>query len=99
MGFICPHSVYQLDIRHLPQELEFYFFFKIFIILFVYFWLLWVFVALRGLSLAVAARGYSLIATRGLLLAAASLIAEPWVRGMRPTVVAARRLCSWGSRA
>ena len=44
MGFICPHSVYHLDIGHLPQELEFYFFFKIFIILLIYFWLLWVFV-------------------------------------------------------
>ena len=99
MGFICPHSVYHLDIGHLPQELEFYFFFKIFIILLIYFWLLWVFVTLRVLSLVVAARGYFLVATCGLLLAVASLIEDPWVRGMRATVVAARRLGSWGSRA
>ena len=99
MGFVCPHSVYHLDIGHLPQELEFYFFLKIFIILLIYFWLLWVFVALRGLSLVVAARGYSLVAMRGLLRAVASLIEDPWVRGMRATGVTARRVGSWGSRA
>ena len=45
------------------------FFFKI------YFWLRWVFVALRGLSLLAASGGYS-VAVRGLLIAVASLVAE-----------------------
>ena len=77
----------------------YHFLILIFIILFIYFWLLWVFVGLLGLSLVVATRGYALVAMRLLLLGVASLIAEPWVQGMRATVVAARRLGSWGSRA
>ena len=48
------------------------FFFKIY--LFIY-WLRWVFVAVRGLSLVVASGGYS-VAVRGLLIAVASLIVE-----------------------
>ena len=44
-------------------------------ILFIYFWLRWVFVAARGLSL-VAERGLLFIAVRGLLIAVASLFAE-----------------------
>ena len=35
-----------------------------------------VFTAARGLSLAVASRGYSLVVARGLLLVIASLVAE-----------------------
>ena len=42
---------------------------------FVYFWLQWVFVAVRRLSLVVASRGYSLI-VHGLLVAVAFLVAE-----------------------
>ena len=41
--------------------------------LFIYFWLCWVFVAARGLSLVVASGGYSLLR---LLIAMASLVAE-----------------------
>ena len=37
-------------------------------IFFIYFWLHWVLIAVRGLSLVVASRGYSLIALPGLLL-------------------------------
>ena len=47
----------------------------IFIYLFI-FWLCWVFVAVRGLSLVVASGGYSFIAVCGLLIAVASLVAE-----------------------
>ena len=42
----------------------------------MYFWLPWVFVAMFGLSLVVASRGYSLLAILGLLTAVASLVAE-----------------------
>ena len=40
------------------------------------FCLLWVFVALPGLSLLVASRGYSLVKVHGLLIAMASLVVE-----------------------
>ena len=43
-------------------------------ILFIYFWLRWVFVAVRRLSLVVASGVYSPL--RGLLIAVASLVAE-----------------------
>ena len=40
------------------------------------FWLLWVFTALRELSLVAATGDHSLVAVRGLLIAGASLVAE-----------------------
>ena len=43
--------------------------------LFIYFWLHWVFVAVRGLSLVAVSGGYS-VAVRELLIAVASLVAE-----------------------
>ena len=49
--------------------------FKTKFILFIYFWLRWVFVAERGLSLVEASEGYSVV-VHGLLIAVASLIAE-----------------------
>ena len=52
-----------------------------FIYLFTYFWLLWVFVAVRGLSLVVVRGSYSSLqcagfSLRGLLIAVTSLVAE-----------------------
>ena len=55
-------------------------------------WLHWVFVATSGLSLAVASRGYSLLAVRGLLIAVASPGAEHRPSGAQALVVAAQRL-------
>ena len=43
---------------------------------FVYFWLLWVFVAVQRLSLTVVSKGYSLVVVHGLLIAVLSLVAE-----------------------
>ena len=43
--------------------------------LFIYFWLRWVFVAVRGLSLVAASGGY-FVAVCGLLIVVASLVAE-----------------------
>ena len=54
----------------------FYFISLIFIHLFIYFWLHWVFVAARGLSLVAASGGLLFITVRGLLIAVASLVAE-----------------------
>ena len=45
-------------------------------ILFIYFWLHWVFVAVRGLSLVAERGGLLSIAVRGLLIVVASLVAE-----------------------
>ena len=45
------------------------------IYIFTYFWLCWVFIAMRGLSLLVANGGYSPVALLGLLIAVASLVA------------------------
>ena len=45
-------------------------------IYFIYFWLCWVFVAARGLSLVAASGGYPSLRVRGLLIAVASLVAE-----------------------
>ena len=50
---------------------EFYF-----IYLFIYIWLCWVFVAVRGLSLVVVSRGLFFDVVCGLLIAVASLVAE-----------------------
>ena len=47
---------------------------------FIYFWLLWVFVAVRGLSLIAMSRGYSLV--RRLLITLASLVVELGLEGL-----------------
>ena len=47
---------------------------------FIYFWLLWVFVAVRGLSLVAMSRGYSLV--RRLLITLASLVVELGLEGL-----------------
>ena len=52
----------------------YYYFLNLFY--FIYFWLHWVFVAVRGLSLVAASGGYSTLPLRGLLIAVASLVAE-----------------------
>ena len=67
-----------------PQLFHFFFFFKVlldfiylFIYLFIYFWLHWVFVVVHRLSLVVESWGLLFAAVRGLLIAVASLVAEP----------------------
>ena len=62
-----------LENMGLPSVLFFFFFNLMNVFLF---WLHWVFIAARGLSLVVASRGYSLVEVRGLLIAVASLIAK-----------------------
>ena len=42
----------------------------------LYFWLCWVFIAVRGLSLVVASRGSPLVAMHGLLVLVVSLVVE-----------------------
>ena len=55
----------------------FFSFFKNLFILSIYFWLRWVFVVVCGLSLVAVSRGHLFVAVCGLLIAVASLVAEP----------------------
>ena len=67
-----------IKVYHFATCLFLFFFFLIYFIylfLFIYFWLHWVFVAARGLSL-VAERGLLFVAVHGLLIEVASLVAE-----------------------
>ena len=73
IGTFLAFSQYCLCHSHYSKLLEFLSFL---INLFIYFWLLWVFVAVRGLSLGVASGDYSFIVVRRLLIAVASLVAE-----------------------
>ena len=50
-----------------PIRFFFFFFINLFILL-IYFWLHWVFIAVRGLSLVVASGGYSLLQCAGFSL-------------------------------
>ena len=54
-------------------------FFKKYLFKFMYFWLHQAFIALHGLSLAVASRGYTLVVVHGLFIAEASFVAEHWL--------------------
>ena len=54
--------------------------FKMFyLLIYIYFGLCWVFVAVHGLSLVVANRGYFLVEIHRLLLTVASLVWEHWL--------------------
>ena len=57
----------------------------------IYFWLLWVFIATRRLSLAAAAGGYSLVALYKLLIVLAFLVIEHGLQGMQSSVVVMHR--------
>ena len=59
-----------------PQKNRDCFCLFVFYILFIYFWLLWVFAAARGLSPVAASGVYSFAVVHGLLIAVASLVGE-----------------------
>ena len=68
------------------------FFFKIkFVYLFIYFWLCWVFVAVRGLSLVAASGGYSSLQCAGFSLR--------WLLSLWSTGSRRAGFCSCGTRA
>ena len=73
------------------QKTNFFFFNKVIQFLFIYLWLCWVFVSVRGLSVVAASGGPLFIAVRGPLTIAASLVAEHRLQ--------THRLSSCGSRA
>ena len=68
------------------------------VLLFIYLWLSWVFVAVRGPSLAVASGGCSLVLECGLIIEVASLFAEHRLEGAWTSVVAVCGLSSCGAR-
>ena len=51
--------------------------------IYFYFWLCWVFITLRGLSLVVESRGYSSVATCRLLIKVTSLVVEHRLQALR----------------
>ena len=65
------------------------------IILFVYFWFHWVFIAVCVLSLVAVSGGYSLVVVLRLLTAVTSLVEHVL---LCPAVVAARGPSSWAPR-
>ena len=73
-------------------------YFILFLNLFIYFWLHWVFIAARGLSLVVASRGYSSLRCAGFSVGGFSCCGARTL-GVRASVVVAHRLSSCGSRA
>ena len=58
--------------RHVSTMRDFFFNFLNLLILFIYFWLCWVFVAACGLSLVMVSGGYSLVVVQRLLTGVAS---------------------------
>ena len=78
----------------------FFFFFKVsgtlfyFIYLFIYFWLCWVFVSVRGFSLVVASGGHSSSRCAGLSLSRPLLLRSTGSRCAGSVVVAHRLSCS-----
>ena len=69
-----------------------------FIYFYFYFWLHWVFVAVCGLSLVAASKGYSLLQCAGFSLGGFSCCGA-WALGTRASVVVARGLSGCGSWA
>ena len=88
--YILKLSADSNDLSYLEITVEQVFFKKL-INLFIYLWLCWVFVSVRGLSLVCGKWGPLFIAVRGPLTIAASLVAEHRLQ--------TRRLSSCGSRA
>ena len=61
------------------------------------FWLCWVFIAVRGLSLVAMRGGYSVVMVRGLLIVVAFFFGRTWAPKAQASVVAAHGLQSAGS--
>ena len=77
------------------MDLHFSFFFlNLFIHLFIYFWLCWVFVSVRGLSLAAASEGHSSSRCAGLSLSRPLLLRSTGSRRAGSVVVAHGPSCS-----
>ena len=82
--------------RNLPSRYLWDSFLNKFIYFFVYFWLHWVFIAARRVSLVVASGGYSSLQSAGFSL---RWLLRARALGTRASVVVARGLSSFGSGA
>ena len=94
--YLCKHH-HNLSNLKLPMMWGFFFFKKalfILIYLFIYFWLCWVFVSVRGLSLVVASGGHSSSRCMGLSLSQPLLLWSTVSRRAGSVVVAHRPSCS-----
>ena len=69
-----------------------FFFINLKIYFLIQFWLYWVFIAACGLSLVAGSEGYSLVTVPGILIAAASLVAEHKLQGTQASAVVAHGL-------
>ena len=72
----------------------FFFFFKLWVYLFIYLWLCWVFVSVRGLSLVAASGGHSSSRCAGLSLSRPLLLRSTGSRRAGSVIVAHRPSCS-----
>ena len=79
---------------YIPQTQWFLFFVNLFIYFIIYFWLCWVFVSVRGLSLVVASGGHSSSRYVGLLLSRPLLLRSTGSRRAGSVVVAHGPSCS-----
>ena len=108
ISFLVPFSEGFTELYHLALYLYLYFYCNFFkkLILFIYFWLHWVFVAVRRLSLVAASGGYSSLRCAGFSLQWLLLLQSTGSRrtgfsscGTRASVVVAHGLSSCGSQA
>ena len=88
------HKVNTLQIFLITQQIHVFLFFKKLINLFIYFWLCWVFVSVRGLSLVVASGGHSSLRCAGLSLSRPLLLRSTDSRCAGSVVVAHGPSCS-----
>ena len=90
-SFICSHSFFLKDVYFtfcfLKEFLYFYF-------LFIYFWLCWVFISVRGLSLVAASGGHTSLRCAGLSLSRPLLLRSTGSRRAGSVVVAHGPSCS-----
>ena len=75
-------------------EIFFFFFFKFYYLFIIYFWLCWVFVSVRGLSLVAASGGHSSSRCAGLSLSRPLLLRSTGSRRAGSVVVAHGSSCS-----
>ena len=98
MGFVVLTGIAYFFFHWWSREILFFFFLKVilnlFIYLFIYFWLCWVFVSVRGLSLVVASRGHSSSRCTGLSLSRPLLLRSTGSRCTGSVVVAHGPSCS-----
>ena len=92
LSMMCPGMVFFVLI-FIMFGVFFFFFFK-FIYLFIYFWLCWVFVSVRGLSLAAVSGGHSSSRCAGLLLSWPLLLRSTGSRRAGSVILAHGSSCS-----